>query len=192
MPRLIVAKPLLIGLIQAELVAPGAGRLDIGIVLLAVELGVGELFLGFAETLAQFLERRDDKPDMAAQYVRLAGRQMELAVADIDPHVVGAGEHEGIAGQAERRQIKLGRQPLVVDPEIDVFETDQIAEILGRAVVELLRHRDLQYCRTAVAARPSAKSACPVRASGFRGRRAVAGMRRHQNSFSKLSSTGTR
>jgi hypothetical protein len=27
---------------------------------------------------------------------------------------------------------------LIVDPEIDVFETDEVAEILGGAVVELL------------------------------------------------------
>jgi hypothetical protein len=69
-------------------------------VLLAVELGVGELFLGLAQALTELLERRDDEADMAAQHIRVAGRQMELAVADIDPHVVGAGEHEGVAGQA--------------------------------------------------------------------------------------------
>ena len=111
------------------------------VVLLAVELGVGELFLGFAKTLAKLLERRNDQTDMAAQHIRVAGRQMELALADIDPHVVGAGEHERVTGQAERRQIKLGRQPLIVDPEIDVFETDKVAEILGRAIVELLCHQ---------------------------------------------------
>jgi hypothetical protein len=32
------------------------------------------------------------------------------------------------------------RQPLIVDSEIDVFETDEVAEIFGRAIVELLRH----------------------------------------------------
>jgi len=27
---------------------------------------------------------------------------------------------------------------LIVDPEIDVFETDEVAEILGRAIVEVV------------------------------------------------------
>src|SRR6266436_8852341 len=171
------AEPLFIRLVEAEPIAPRAGRLDIGVVLLAVELGVGELFLGFAETLAELFERRNNETDMAAQHVRVAGRQMKLALADIDPHVVGAREHVGVAGQAERRQIKLLRQPLIVDSEIDVFETDEVAEILGCAIVELLRHRALQICRSANAERPCCCSA---------------GMRRYQNSFSKLSSTGTR
>src|SRR5580704_17496122 len=92
------AEPFLVRLVEAELVAPWAGRLDILVVLLAVEFGVGELFLGLAEALAQLFERRDDETDMAAQHVRVAGRQMELAIADIDPHVVGAGEHERVAG----------------------------------------------------------------------------------------------
>jgi hypothetical protein len=30
---------------------------------------------------------------------------------------------------------------LIIDPEIDVFEADEIAEILGRAIVELLCHQ---------------------------------------------------
>src|SRR5271166_897115 len=138
-------KPLLIWLVEAELIAPRAGRLDIGVVLLAVEFGVRKLFLGFTETLAQFLERWDNEANMAAQHIRLAGRQMELTIADIDPHVVGAGEHERVAGQAKRGQIKLLRQPLIVDSEIDVFETYEVAEILGGAVIELLRHKHLQF-----------------------------------------------
>src|SRR5215472_17799054 len=77
------AEPLLIRLVEAELVAPRAGRLDIGVVLLAVEFGVRQLFLCLAETLTQLLERRDDETDMAPQHIRIAGRQMELAVADI-------------------------------------------------------------------------------------------------------------
>src|SRR6202030_3235743 len=76
------AKPLFIGLVEAEFVAPWASRLDILVVLLAVELSVGELFLGLAEALAQLFERRDDEAHMAAQDVRVAGRQMELALAD--------------------------------------------------------------------------------------------------------------
>jgi hypothetical protein len=70
-------------------------------VLLAVEFGVGELLLGLAQAFAELLERWNDEADMATQHVRIASRQVELALADIDPHVVRAGEHEGIAGQAE-------------------------------------------------------------------------------------------
>src|SRR5438094_6388849 len=124
------AEALLVRLIEAELVAPRAGRLDKGVVLLAVELGVGELLFGLAQALAELLERRDDEADMAAEHVGVAGRQMKLALADIDPHVVRAREHEGVAGQAEPRQVEFLRQPLIIDPEIDVFETDEVAEIL--------------------------------------------------------------
>src|SRR5271163_2325957 len=57
------AKPFLVRLVEAELVAPREGRLDIGVVLLAVEFGIGKLFLCIAETLAEFLERRDHQTD---------------------------------------------------------------------------------------------------------------------------------
>src|SRR6202022_4281054 len=125
------AEPFLVRLIEAELVAPRAGRLNKGVVLLAIELGVGELLLGLAKALAELLERRNHETDMAAQHIWIAGRQMELALADIDPHVVGAGEHEGVAGQAEPGQIELLCQSLIVDPEIDVFDTDEGAEIIA-------------------------------------------------------------
>src|SRR5215469_5295322 len=97
------AKPFLVGLIKTELITPRARRLDVGIMLLAVELGVREFFLGLAKALAKLLERGNNKTDVAAQHIRIPGRQMELAIADIDPHVVGAGEHERVAGQAECR-----------------------------------------------------------------------------------------
>src|SRR6516165_9370139 len=117
---------------------------------------------------------------MAAQYVRVALRQMELAPADIDPHVGGAGHHVRVAGQAEPGEVEIGGGLLVGNPKVDVFETDDVADILGLAVVLLLGlcHWALQSCRSA-----GAVSHC--RRSAF----VDAG---HQNSFSNLSSTGTR
>src|SRR5262249_40188549 len=147
--------PFLVRLVKAELVAPRARRLDISVVLLAVEFCVRKFILGLAETLAKLLERRNNKADMAAQHIRVTGRQMELALADIDPHVVGAREHKGVASQAQRGQVKLGRQPLIVDSKIDVFKTDEVTEILSRTIVGLLCHQgppklSTSRCRSAM------------------------------------------
>ena len=116
--------------------------------LLAIEFAALEPVLDHGEPLAQILEARHDEPDMAAQHVRVALRQMELALADIDPHVVGAGKHVRVAGQAEPREIEIGSGLLVRDPEIDVFEADDVADILGLAVILLLGlcHLALQSC----------------------------------------------
>ena len=111
---------------------------------LAVEPGVGEPGFRRRETLAQLVERGHDETDMAAQQIGFAGRQVELALADIDPHVVGAGKQERVAGQAEGHEVKVGGEPLTGNPEVDVFETDKIAEIFGGAVIEWLGHKHLR------------------------------------------------
>ena len=71
---------------------------------------------------------------MAAQHLRLAGRQVELAAPDIDPHVGVGDHHVGIARQPEPDRVEQLRQALVRDLHVDVLEMDGVAEILGGAV----------------------------------------------------------
>src|SRR5215467_5543840 len=65
---------------------------------------------------------------------------MELAHPDIDPHVAGAGVEKGIAREAETGDVIMRRQVLVADADIDVPEIDDVAQILGRAIVLLVGH----------------------------------------------------
>src|SRR5215469_2436579 len=104
---------------------------------------------------------------------------MKLALTDIDPHVVGTGHHVGVAGQAEAGEVEIGSRLLVGNPEVDMFEADDVADIFGLPVVLLLGlcHLALQNCCSVGAEQPCWVATC---------------VRRHQNSFSNLSSTGTR
>ena len=126
-------------LVQADGVAPRAGRLDVVVVLGEVELGVGEPRLHRGEPLEQRLAALDDDAGLAAQHLRLAGRQVELAPPDIHPHVVVHHHQVRIAGQAEPRAVEQRRDALVGDGDVDVLEVDGIAEVLGGAVEGLLR-----------------------------------------------------
>src|SRR6185503_4775730 len=75
---------------------------------------------------------------MAAQHLRIAGRQVELAAPDINPHVVVGDVEEGIAGEPQSDDVEQARDPLVRDLHVHVFEVDGIAEVLGRTIVCLL------------------------------------------------------
>jgi hypothetical protein len=56
---------------------------------------------------------------------------MELAAADIHPHVV-VGDHQiGIARQAERHDVEQARQLLARDADVDMLEVNRITDILG-------------------------------------------------------------
>jgi hypothetical protein len=52
---------------------------------------------------------RHHQPGDAAQHVGLSHRQVELAHADIDPHVAGPGIEEGVAGQAQAGDVVVCR-----------------------------------------------------------------------------------
>ncbi len=69
------------------------------------ELGTVELFLDRGEPDQQLVSVRQHEPDHTAQHQRFAGRQMELAATDIDPHVLNAGHQIGIARQPQPRDI---------------------------------------------------------------------------------------
>jgi hypothetical protein len=61
---------------------------------------------------------------MAAQHLRIAGRQMELAAPDIDPHIVVGDVEIGIAGQSKPDDIEQAGDPLVRNLHIDVLEVN--------------------------------------------------------------------
>ena len=63
-----------------------------------------------------------------------------MAHADIDPHIAGAGIEERIARVAEPGDVEMRRLVLVVDADIDVADTDAVADILGGAVVRFVEH----------------------------------------------------
>ena len=89
------------------------------------------------EPLEQRLAVRQHDADAPAQHLGLAGRQMELAASEVDPHIVGAGHQIGIAREPEPRHVKERRDLLVRDQHVDVLEGNDIADILDRAVVFL-------------------------------------------------------
>ena len=72
-----------------------------------------------------------DQPRVAAEHLRLASRQMELLVADIDPHVRETHVHVGVARKAEPDDVEQRRQRLIVNAHVDVFERDDVADVLG-------------------------------------------------------------
>ena len=97
--------------------------------------------LGFTrgEPLEQRLAALDHDAGLAAQHLRLAARQMELAAADVHPHVVVHHHQERIAGQPEARAVEQRRDALVRDRDVDVLKVDGVAEVFGCAVEGLLR-----------------------------------------------------
>src|SRR5207248_6526277 len=75
-----------------------------------------------------------------AQDIRFSRGQMELDHSDIDPHEPRAGVEERIAREPEAGDVVVGRQMLVGDAHVDVPEVDDIAEVLGCAIVFFFGH----------------------------------------------------
>ena len=75
-----------------------------------------------SEPVEQRLAPRNDEPDVASQHLRLAARQMKLAPADIDPHVV-VGRHQiRVTGKSQPSHIEQCRQMLIGHPDVDVLQ----------------------------------------------------------------------
>ena len=120
-----------------EAIAPRAGDRDAIIGLLNRELRAGERLLDVVEPLQQRSAVRRHQADRAAQHPWLAGRQVELALADIDPHIGKAGVHIRVARQAKPGDVERRPEVLVGYLQVDVLKADDIAEVLGVAVVRL-------------------------------------------------------
>src|SRR6516165_7222155 len=125
---------------NVDAVAPGADRLHAVVAFAEVEFRSFQRLAHLGQALEQRGAIGHNQSGNAAQHVRPPDRQMELAYADIDPHVAGAGIEERIAGEAETGDVVMGRQVLIADADIDVPEIDDVAEILGRAVELLVCH----------------------------------------------------
>ncbi|MBA7480156.1 hypothetical protein ES707_15603 [subsurface metagenome] len=125
-------------LIDTHPVAPGAGRRDMVVVLAIAKGGAFQFGRHRCKPGEQGLAAGNDEGRMPAQHLRLAAGQMELAAADIHPHVA-VGHHQiGIARQPEARDVKEGGQALVRHLHVDVLKMDGIAEVFGGAVEGLL------------------------------------------------------
>ncbi len=123
-----------------DAVAPGRDGLDAIIAFAEIEARPRERLAHAGKPLQQGRaigqhQARDPAQDLAA-----AGRQMELALPDIDPHIVGAGADEGVAGEAEPGHVEERGQALLGHGGVDVAETDDVADILDRAIVATLFH----------------------------------------------------
>ncbi len=88
------------------------------------------------------LEVRDDQPDPAAQHLCRAGRQVELARADVDPGVVDADAQVRVAREAQAHHVEHDRELLVGHRDVDVAELDDVADVLRAAVVGRRAGRD--------------------------------------------------
>ena len=98
------------------------------------ELGASQHLAHHLEALQQCQAIRNDNPGVATHDLRIARRQMELALTDVDPHVADAGHQVRVAREAEAHDIENRRQPLVRNARIDVLKANDIAEILDRSV----------------------------------------------------------
>ena len=129
------AEALHVGFVDVDAVAPWADRLDAVVALAEIEFGIGERLAHALKPLQERRAVRDNQADNAAHLIGLAHRQMELAHADIDPHIAGAGIEERIARQAEPGDVKMRGEMLIADADIDVAEIDDVADVLRGAVV---------------------------------------------------------
>src|SRR5258705_4036531 len=77
---------------------------------------------------------------------------MELAAADVDPHVGWAGHQKGIAREPETGDVKDSRLLLVGDRYVDVFQRDDVAEVFGGSIESTLHESLHPRIRPAVSA----------------------------------------
>jgi hypothetical protein len=132
----------LIGLIAPDAISPRTNGLDEIFVLLEIEACPAKPFTSSFEALDQRLTIRHDDSGVTAHKLRRRRRQMELAAADVDPHVGRAGHQIRIAREAETGDVEDGRLLLVGDRYVDVFQRDDVAEVFGSAI-ELSLHDSL-------------------------------------------------
>ena len=81
-----------------------------------------ELTLDPRQAVFQRGQVRHHKPRVPAQNLRLTGRQVELLVADVDPHVCETNIQVRITRKAEANDIEQRRQRLIGYLGIDVLQ----------------------------------------------------------------------
>ena len=113
---------------------PRAGQGDVVILLLAGELGALHGPVDEIQAPLQPFEVRDDHPDVAAELLGVALRQVELLLPDIDPHVERAKVDVRVACEPQAGDVEQRGDLLVRHGEVDVLHVEDVAEILFGAV----------------------------------------------------------
>ena len=166
------AKTLRVGRMHVDAVAPRANRLDAIVAFAEVELAPGQRFADAREAIEERATIRHYQSSHAAQDFWRSHRQVELAHADIDPHVASARIEEWIARQSQSADVVVRRDVLIADTDIDVTEIDDIADVLRGAIVLFVLHEGVPLGRSlgrgSVATVPEANLAC-VCLDGFYG-----------------------
>ena len=124
---------------DTDAVAPRAHGFDGVAGLTEAELGAFQVFPGAFKPLQQRVQVGQHKRGRATQHVGAPRRQMELAPADVHPHIVQARHQVRVARQAQAHQIKRDGLALIRYPNVDVPELNDVAKILGGTVEG--RHR---------------------------------------------------
>src|SRR5262249_32771843 len=122
------AKTLRIGRMHMDAVAPRTNRLDAIVAFAEVDFGLGQRLTYAREAFEQGAAIGHHQSRHSAQDLRCSHRQMELAHADIDPHIAGAGIEERVARQSKSTDIEVRCDVLIADANIDVTEIDDIAD----------------------------------------------------------------
>src|SRR5579884_1637806 len=123
------------GAIQPIVVAPGTRHVDVVTFVLPGEFGAPELVLDGAQPLFERVEVAHHEASVAPQHLRLAGRQVELLIADVDPHIVEAHGHVRVAGEAEPDNVEQRRQELVRLAHVHVLQQGDVADVLRPCLV---------------------------------------------------------
>ena len=123
------------GCVAAQAIAPRAGDGDVALRRRPAERGAGQPLLHTREAALQRVEVGHHDADVAAEDLRVAGREVELLAADVDPHVARTDHHVRVAGQPQAGHVERGGHPLVRHRDVDVFQRQQIADVLAAAVV---------------------------------------------------------
>src|SRR5215469_1599533 len=122
-------------------VAPWAGRLDVALTFMECEASPAEYFTYPAQAPRQCVVIGDHYPDMAPQYLGLAGGEMELLPARVHPHVGGTGHHIRVPRQPQPVNVEDRGLPLVRNRHVNVLQGNDIAEILGASIVGFFLHQ---------------------------------------------------
>src|SRR6516165_2945143 len=138
--KLNAAETFRIGRMHMDAIAPGANRLDAIVAFAKLELRSGQRFADTRQTIEERAAVGYHQSGHAAHDFRRSRRQMELAHADIDPHIAGARIEERIARQSEPADVVVRRDVLIADADIDVSEIDDIADMLRGAIVLFVLH----------------------------------------------------
>ncbi len=110
----------------ANFIAPGTGDVEVIFFRGITEFRSLQIAAHRVQAPGDGVDIRRHQTDPAAHYLRLAGRQVKLATADIDPHIDHACDQIRVAREAHPDDVKQYRQPLIGHRHVDMLEPDDI------------------------------------------------------------------